>query len=107
MRFATLEFLNHNTGYITLSIDAPIAIESLGGEINPKNQKKTTNPTQNLPGYEIKSEDLVALILSFKFYASEEVFGSRGCRVSVPPVLLCGIPEKQPVDLQPLCKSCV
>lgn len=74
VRFATLESPNHNSGYITLSLDALIATESLVGE---KKQKAKQIPLpQNPPGYETKSEDLMTLILSFKFDTSEEVFGS-------------------------------
>lgn len=58
-----------------------------GGEgTKKKRNKKNKNPPQDPPAYETKSEDLVTLILSFKFDASEEVavFGSCGCRGDCP-----------------------
>lgn len=67
--------------YVTLSLDVLITTESLG-EKNP----------QNPPGYEIKSEELLTSILSFKCDASEEVFGSCGCRGDCPTC----VPEWKP-----------
>lgn len=69
--------------YVTL--DALITTESLG-------EKKNKPKPQSPPGYEIKSEELLTSILSFKFDASEEVFGSCGCRGDCPTY----VPEWKP-----------